>query len=113
MNGDKATKVVFADEEVKKEYDNLEKFDPKLYKFISRALDDLKREPDCGIHIPKKLIPKIYVQEYGINNLWKYDLPGGWRLIYSLAGSEVEVVAIVLEWFDHKNYEKRFGYRSR
>jgi Txe/YoeB family toxin of Txe-Axe toxin-antitoxin module len=113
MNEDRPIKVVFADGEIKNDYDELEQSDPKLYKFISRALDDLKRDPDCGVHIPKKLIPKIYIQKYEINNLWKYDLPGGWRLIYSLAGSEVEVIAIILEWFDHKNYAKRFGYRSR
>jgi hypothetical protein len=46
-----------------------------------------------------------------MNNLWKYDLPDGWRLIYTLSTpNKIEILAIILEWFDHKNYERRFGY---
>jgi hypothetical protein len=110
MNNDRPKVVVFADQRLKREYASLESEDPKLYRFISHALDDLKENPECGIHIPKRLIPKIYVQRYGINNLWKYNLPDAWRLIYSIAGSEVEVVSIVLEWMPHKEYERRFKY---
>ena len=40
------------------------------------------------------------------------ELSKGWRLIYSLTSeNEVEIVAIILEWFvRHKDYERRFGY---
>lgn len=103
-------RVVFGEEKLKNAYYKLEKDDPNLYHFLSRALDDLKKHPDCGIHISKRLIPKSYIQKYGINNLWKYNLPGAWRLIYSIAGSNVEVVSIVLEWMPHKEYERRFHY---
>jgi Txe/YoeB family toxin of Txe-Axe toxin-antitoxin module len=81
-----------------------------LHKFISRAIDDLKENPFCGIPIPKRLIPKIYIRKYGINNLWKYNLPGAWRLLYSIAGNRVKIVAIILEWLSHKEYERRFKY---
>ncbi|MGI0135174.1 MAG: hypothetical protein ACREBW_09485 [Candidatus Micrarchaeaceae archaeon] len=60
--------------------------------------------------MPKRLIPKIYMQKYGVNNLRKYNLPHGWRLVYSLKGSEIEIIAIILEWFTHKEYERRFNY---
>jgi len=63
-----------------------------------------------GLKIPKKLWPKLYVQHYGITNLWKYDIPNGWRLIYTIETNEVKIVNIILEWPDHKNYERRFGY---
>ena len=56
------------------------------------------------------MIPKEYKQRYGINNLWKYNLPNAWRLVYSITGNEVEIIAILLEWFDHKDYERRFKY---
>ncbi len=62
------------------------------------------------MEIPKRLIPKEYKQRYGINNLWKYNLPNAWRLVYSITGNEVEIIAILLEWFDHKDYERRFKY---
>ncbi len=64
----------------------------------------------CGIQIPKRLIPKVYIKKYGIDNLWKYDLPKGWRLIYSVAGDGILIISIIIEWFDHKEYERRFKY---
>jgi len=81
-----------------------------LYKWISRAIDDLEENSFCGIQIPKKLIPKVYIERYDIDNLWKYDLPKGWRLIYSVANDEVCIISILLEWMNHKDYEKRFNY---
>ena len=55
-------------------------------------------------------MPRIYMQKYGIEDLWKYNLPNAWRLVYSVAGSEVEIIAILLEWFPHKEYERKFNY---
>ncbi|MBD3318506.1 hypothetical protein GF342_01205 [Candidatus Woesearchaeota archaeon] len=82
----------------------------QLLEFIDRALDDLKRDPACGIKIPKKLIPKDYIKQYEVTNLWKYDLPNAWRLIYSIQEDKINIISIVIEWFDHKDYEKRFKY---
>ena len=84
--------------------------DTQLFNFIQRAISDLRKNPTCGIKIPKNLWPKEYVKEYHITNLWKYDLPNGWRLVYTIETNEVLIVAIILEWFDHKEYERRFKY---
>ena len=102
--------VGFIDEKTKEEYDKAKLEDPQLYKFLERATDDLKKNPNCGIKIPQDLWPKEYIKKYKIDNLWKYDLPNAWRLIYTIAKDEVKIMAILLEWFDHKNYERRFGY---
>ena len=107
---DKMITVVFADEDVQKAYFRVKIDDPSLYKFLERATDDLKQNPFCGIQIPKRQIPKTYVSKYEIDNLWKCNLPNAWRLVYSVAGSEVEIIAILLEWFPHQEYEKRFNY---
>lgn len=107
---DKKISVVFADEDTQQAYFRTKTDNPTLYKFLERATDDLKSNPFCGIQIPKHQIPKTYVQKYGIDNLWKYNLPDAWRLVYSVAGSEIEIIAILLEWFPHKEYEKRFNY---
>lgn len=107
---DKRITVVFADEDVQKAYLRMKTDNPSLYKFLERATDDLKQNPFCGIQIPKRQIPKTYVSKYEIDNLWKYNLPNAWRLIYSVAGSDVAIIAILLEWFPHKEYEKRFKY---
>ncbi len=70
----------------------------------------MKKNPASGTKIPKKVWPKIYQKEYGITNLWKYDLPNAWRLIYTIKEDEVMILGVILEWFDHKEYEKRFKY---
>lgn len=57
-----------------------------------------------------KKIPKSYIDKYNIDNLWKYDLPKGWRLIYSVANGEVLIVSIIIEWMKHKEYERKFNY---
>jgi Txe/YoeB family toxin of Txe-Axe toxin-antitoxin module len=102
--------VAFADEKVKEAYELLKKENPELFKFIERAIDDLKKDPYCGIAIQKRLIPKIYIKKYNIDNLWKYDLPGAWRLLYSVISDRIKIISIILEWMDHKQYERRFGY---
>lgn len=84
--------------------------DKELYEFIDRATDDLKKDPSCGIKIPKDRWPKGYIKKFGVTNLWKYDLPNAWRLIYTIVGSKIQILAIVLEWMTHKEYERRFNY---
>ena len=108
------SKVYFADEKIKVAFEKLKTStteDRRLYERLSRAIDDLEEDAFSGIQIPKKLIPKAYIAKYEIDNLWKYNLPDAWRLIYSVARDDVVVISIIIEWFDHKNYEKRFGYR--
>lgn len=105
--------VVFADEKTKKEYEKLGKTpEQKLKKFVDRALDDLKRDPTCGTHIPKRIVPREY-RARGAKNLWKYNLPGAWRLLYTIKGNSVMIMAIVLDWMSHKDYERLFGYKRR
>ena len=109
----RAKRVVFADEDLSEAFAKLASStseERRLYGLIGRALDDLKEDPFMGIKIPRKLWPREYVQKFGINNLWKYDLPNGWRLIYTVKGDAVQIVSIILEWFDHKSYERRFNY---
>jgi len=110
---DKEVKVVFVDKNLKKTYEKLKDSateDKHLYKWLDRAFSDIKEEYTCGILIPKKLVPDSYIKKYGIDNLWKYDLPSGWRLLYSIKAKEIIIIAIVLEWLPHKKYERRFKY---
>lgn len=105
--------VAFAEKKLENDYNLLKggRFEDKqLYRFIERAVADLKMDPMCGIKIPKKLWPNKYIQKYNITNLWKYDLPNGWRLVYTIKTDEVMILNLILEWFNHKDYEKRFGY---
>ena len=106
----KASKVVFISQELEDDFNSLKTDDP-IKKSMIRAIQDLKQNAFSGIQIPKRLFPKEYVQKYGITNLWKYDLPKGWRLLYTVtADNEVDLISAILEWFDHKDYERRFKY---
>jgi len=106
----KPSKVVFANDKIEKEFYNLKDSD-EIRKYISRAVRDIQENAYSGIQLPKRLFPKEYVQKYKINNLWKYDLPDGWRLIYTITTpNKVEILAVILEWFNHPNYEKKFHY---
>src|SRR3989344_6849247 len=106
----KPSKVIFADDKIQKEFFDLEESN-EIKKFIKRAILVIQVNAFCRIQIPKRIIPKEYVQNYGVTNLWKYDLPDGWRLIYSITTpNKVEVISIILEWFDHTGYERRFRY---
>ena len=107
------SRVVFADHKTKEAYEKLKSSKTEeqgLYKWLNRAFDDLAENAFCGVQIPKKLIPKVYVDKYGIDNLWKYNLPSAWRLLYSVARDEIIVISIILEWLPHKEYERRFKY---
>lgn len=105
--------VAFRDKKLESSFEALQQGrfeDRKLYCFIQRAIADLKTNPGCGVKIPRRLWPKEYVLNFSINNLRKYDLPNGWRLVYTITGDGVRIVSIILEWFDHKGYERRFRY---
>ena len=106
----KPSKVVFINDELEKDFNQL-KLDDPIKKGMIRAIKDLQQNAFCGIQIPKRLIPKDYIQKYEINNLWKYELPKAWRLIYTVTPeNEVELIFAILEWFDHKDYERKFKY---
>ncbi len=110
---DKTSEVQFADERLKRAFDKLKNSkteDRRLYGWVSRALGDIQKNAFCGIQIPKNLIPAEYFRKYGVRNLWKYNLPNAWRLLYSVKGGDVKIISIVLEWLDHQNYERRFRY---
>ena len=86
-------------------------FNDWLKKHIGRAISDLRENVFSGINVPKRLIPKYYIDKYNIDNLWKYDLPKGWRLLYTIINeNEIQLLSIILDWMNHKDYERRFGY---
>jgi len=106
----KKSEVIFVNDKIEKEFNNLDEND-ELKKHINRAIEEIRQNAFCGIPIPKRLIPKEYIQKYQANNLWKYDLPNGWRMIYTITTpNKIEIISIILEWFNHPEYERRFHY---
>ena len=113
MNTKKSVYVTFAEKKLEEEFELLKegKYEDKLlYKFIERVIKEVKNNSAFGIKIPKRIWPQVYVQKYSITNLWKYDMPNGWRLLYTIKENDVMIVDVILEWMTHKEYERRFKY---
>ena len=108
---EKKIKVVFSNKKLKKAFEDLKKGtheEQKLHSKILTTIEKLEINPLSGNQIPRRLIPK----EYKEKNIWKVNLDSSWRLIYTLAQNKVEVLTVVLEWFSHKKYERKFKYKK-
>jgi len=81
-----------------------------LLKIVNAGLDVLKGNMFAGERIERGKFPTYYVQKYGVNNLYKFNLNSQTRLIYTLVADESGVAVVVLEIMNHKKYEERFGY---
>ena len=103
-------KVVFADLSLRKTFERLYASDPRLAKEIENALNEICTDSFIGRNVRKKLIPKSLIKKYNIDNLWIYNLRKDWRLLYSIGGDRVELLAIVLDWMNHKEYERLFKF---
>jgi len=102
--------VIFRAPALEKAYRNLSD-DDILKKRIDRVIEKVKQEPfKSGRPISRDRIPKEYLRD-GFDNAFWVDLSREWRLIYSLRGlNRIEILCILLDWFNHKGYERKFRY---
>ena len=100
-------KAVLWELDIEQEYSRLKDNDP-LKIAIRKGRDILTSNMYAGAQIPKRQIPKYYVRENGVNNLYVLRLDYVKRLCYMLTESNVGVKEIFL---DHKSYNRRFGYK--
>ena len=86
-----------------------------ILKAINKKIELIKSNPHYGNAVAKKLFPENYKKKYGITNLFRVELPAFWRMLYTLTDgeSEVEIIAFVLDLIDHKEYDKKFGYKGK
>ena len=81
----------------------------QLLKSIQQKVELLKLNPVYGKKVPHALIPK----NLDVSNLFRVSLTNYWRMLYSLEGNQVEVIAFILYILDHARYDKLFGYRKK
>ncbi|MFH1917260.1 MAG: hypothetical protein ABIJ21_08425 [Nanoarchaeota archaeon] len=82
----------------------------QLLRSIDQKRDLIKANPFYGDNIEKKKIPKMH---YAVQNLWRVELTGFWRMLYTIKGDEVQIICFILDILDHKEYDKKFGYKKR
>ena len=105
----KPEKVVFIDESLEKSFITLNEADP-LKKGLIKSIKEVQENSFAGRNVKKELIPKEIIKRYNINNLWIYNLPNGWRMLYVLTSSEIRIIAVILDWMNHKDYERLFKF---
>ena len=85
----------------------------QLLTSINNALRNIKANYKYGDLIPRKYISKSTIQRYGTDKIFRVELVGYWRLLYTIVGDEAKIIAFILEYMDHKKYNKIFGYRGQ
>jgi hypothetical protein len=86
-----------------------------IFDALNKKIQLIKANHHYGEPIAKKLIPEEYKIKYSVSNLFWVELPNFWRMLYTLTNndSEVEIIAFVLDVFDHDKYNKKFGYKKK
>jgi aromatic ring-opening dioxygenase LigB subunit len=84
----------------------------QLLSSINKAVRDIKANPYYGSLIPRKYISKGTVNRYGTDKIFRVELVGFWRLLYTIIGEEARIIAFILEYMDHNKYNKVFGYKK-
>ncbi|MFT4312227.1 MAG: hypothetical protein ACMXYF_03285 [Candidatus Woesearchaeota archaeon] len=84
-----------------------------LLNAIERMVDILVENPFYGENAKKSMIPKYYIETYDVSNIFIADLPDYWRLVYTLESDEIEIIAFILDIFDHEKYNKKFGFKKK
>jgi len=81
------------------------------------ATNNLKRNPEYGNKIQKRLWPEKYKKNKSIDNLWRYELSRkspGWRMIYTIVRKgtkkEIKILSVLLDVLNHHKYDRLFHY---
>lgn len=117
--------VISWDEKAKKEFLELKKLVEagtpsrkkptysQLLSSINNAIKNIELNHKYGDLIPRKYISKDTIRRYGTEKILRVELIGFWRLLYVIIGDKVKIVAFILEFMDHKRYNKIFHYKKR
>jgi hypothetical protein len=80
----------------------------KLSKWIDCTKTVLSENMYAGELIRKSQIPKQYIDRYGVNNLYRYSHPEGFRSCYTI----VNGCPVILDIMSVAEYDKVFGYQT-
>lgn len=106
----KVDRLVFVDKKLERLFGGLSDKDP-IKKGLVKAIKDIREDFRVGRLITRDTHNKSRIRrildKYGVVNLRVYNLPSAWRMIYSVTGlGDIRIVAVVLDWMSHKDYEK-------
>lgn len=85
----------------------------QLLTSINNAISNIKANHRYGNLIQRKYLSRSTINRYGTNKIFRVELVGFWRLLYTVIGDEAKIVALILEYMDHEKYNKVFGYKKK
>ena len=94
-------------QQISEEKENTEEM--QLLRSVKQKIGFIKANQFYGDNIPKDRIPSCY----RVQNLWRVELSGYWRMLYTIKGDQIEIICFVLDILDHKEYDKKFGYKKK
>ena len=85
----------------------------QLLSSINTTIRNIRANPSFGDLIPRKYLTKKVLNKYGTDKIFRVELVGYWRLLYTVIGDEAKIIAFILEYVNHDDYNKLFNYRKR
>ena len=92
---------------------SIKKGHPPYLKWIEDMEEVLLENIKGGDQVKKSLIPSKYKDGLGVNNLYRYYHPEGFRSCYTISFEEgLGNCPHILDIMDHDEYNRLFGYRK-
>lgn len=79
---------------------------------VDQVTDEMKQDKNLGDYIKKKPWPDKYLKTHEVTNLYRREIGGNHRLIYTIRGRKEDKVYQLLDLLTHKEYDKLFGYST-
>ena len=102
---------VFASQDFLKVTNAFSSNDPIKIK-VDRVIEEMKQDENLGDYIKKKPWPEKYVKTHEVTNLYRREIGGNHRLIYTIRGREGDKVYQLLDLLAHKEYDILFNYST-
>lgn len=81
----------------------------RVLRHLRRLAAELDADPFRGDLLRRRLVPRTLAH---LPNVWRTELPGSWRALYTVAGFPGRGVVVRIVWIgDHREYDGLFGYR--
>lgn len=101
---------VFLSEHAVKDRQRLDAHQEDRLRALARRL---ARDVTLGDPILRDRIPKALRRSYNATNLWRLELPGAWRVLYTIETRPgAEPTVSILRIVDHRAYDRLFGYKK-
>lgn len=79
---------------------------------VDQITDEMKQDRNLGDYVKKKPWPDKYLRTREVINLYRREVGGNHRPIYTVKGHNEDKVYHLLDLLTHKEYDRLFGYST-